>query len=353
MPLDPSIFMQGAALRNQNAQNLQAQLSDAVKLYASGKQKNKDGLDVVKLAEAAAYKKASGLEVTPEEDALAQGWDKIQSSSMALDPLGRPYQKQRSIFGDLAPSSGQPYSSVYGSAEHRPDIAQAASPFPPGFQNGSPEDVLDDPSQFNQMTMPNPDGNGPPMPKGLDMNALQPSPVYKPKSVAEGLDGRLGSDNPEVLKNDIEAQKQIIVDEAKARTDQSIKREDLKKMETDTLPVLQKMLELNEDTVDAPYAGAMQPVMRVGDPSKANAMDSLMQQRTALAAPLAKQLGVNPTDKDFQSTLDRIFNANSTKEGRRQQIQNLIEQTQGKYGIEGQSPAKPDLKSLKDKYGLQ
>ncbi len=116
------------------------------------------------------------------------------------------------------------------------------------------------------------------------------------------------------------------------------------------------MLLLNDETVDAPYAGAMQPIMRAGSvvspqaAQKSEAMDALMQQRTALAAPLAKQLGVNPTDKDFQSTLDRIFNANSTKEGRRQQIQALIDQTNAKYGKK--PSAAPDLGALKSKYGL-
>ncbi len=238
MPLDPNIFFQAAALENQNANNLQSQLAEGIRLYAAGKQKKKEGLDVGKLAEDAAYKKAAGLELTPEEDALAMGWDKIQSSSMALDPLGRPYQKQRSIFGDLAQSSGQGYTPSYSAGEMPTPPPGGAFPDKPSDYNTVP---LDD-AALNELF----EGN---VPKGLDVAQFvdQPEPIRDtPRSVVEGLGGRLDANNPEVLKNDIEAQKQIIVDEAKARTDQKIKQEDLQKTETATLPVLQRMLELND-----------------------------------------------------------------------------------------------------------
>ena len=54
-------------------------------------------------------------------------------------------------------------------------------------------------------------------------------------------------------------------------------------------------------------------------------MARLRQLRLNLAAPLAKQLGVNPTDKDFENTLNQIFNENESKATRRAQINLLID----------------------------
>lgn len=223
MPLDSSIFLQGAALQNRNAENLQNQLSAGLKAYVDSKKK--DGLDIEKLAEGAAYKKASGLPVTPEEEALARGWDKIQSTQLALDPLGRPYNKRQSIFDDLAPASQAPYQPVYS-----PVVSggEAGSPFAPGFQNGSINDAgLNDlqgqtmtPDQLAQAigdVGPNIPTDSPIGKQGLNVEALQP-----PASVAQSLGGRLDPNNPAVLEADIGVAKTIATDKAKIDAENAV-----------------------------------------------------------------------------------------------------------------------------------
>lgn len=120
-----------------------------------------------------------------------------------------------------------------------------------------------------------------------------------------------------------------------------------------TTPLIQKMLDLNEKTLDVPYLDATQGTARILSPEAANAYDEMQQARITLAAPLAKELGVNPTDKDFQASLDRIFNFNSTKEGRKQQILNLLESNQNKantFGLTTPSiePSAPKLLTADD-----
>lgn len=98
-------------------------------------------------------------------------------------------------------------------------------------------------------------------------------------------------------------------------------------------PILQEMIRINQDTFDAPYAGALQgPAKIAGFEKQTTAYDLLKQSRLELAAPLAKQLGVNPTDKDFQASLDRIVDTNSTKASREAQLQQLLNRIQARQG---------------------
>jgi hypothetical protein len=69
-----------------------------------------------------------------------------------------------------------------------------------------------------------------------------------------------------------------------------------------------------------------------------------------LAAPLAKQLGVNPTDKDFQASLDRIFDINASKSSRAAQIEALSNRIKSRMRTIGggeslppELPAQPKL----------
>tara|TARA_A200000159_G_C7208351_1_gene290981 strand:- start:177 stop:794 length:618 start_codon:yes stop_codon:yes gene_type:complete len=86
------------------------------------------------------------------------------------------------------------------------------------------------------------------------------------------------------------------------------------------LPILNEMIKTNRQTLDMPFAELVNAPARIMASDQANAMDSLKQDQLSLAAPLAKMLGTNPTDKDFQASLDQIINLNSTKEGREQQL---------------------------------
>lgn len=85
-------------------------------------------------------------------------------------------------------------------------------------------------------------------------------------------------------------------------------------------PTLEYLLQLNKGTVESPYATAFQPFLKVAGDNRATNLDLMKQARINLAAPLAKQLGVNPTDRDFQATLDGIFDVNATQASREAQI---------------------------------
>lgn len=98
-----------------------------------------------------------------------------------------------------------------------------------------------------------------------------------------------------------------------------------------TLPVIQQLRNFNQGTFHMPYADTppVRAYSRIFGSSEQQAMqtnmDLLKQARTDLAAPLAKELGVNPTDRDFQATLDRIFDSNASQSSREAQI-NALEQ---------------------------
>ncbi len=104
-------------------------------------------------------------------------------------------------------------------------------------------------------------------------------------------------------------------------------------------PLLKTLSDLNEGTIDAPYADAFQPALKMSGSEKATKLDLMKQARLELAAPLAKQLGVNPTDKDFQASLDRIFDIKSSKPSRAAQIQALTARVMSKPNLYSTKPA--------------
>lgn len=89
-----------------------------------------------------------------------------------------------------------------------------------------------------------------------------------------------------------------------------------------TLPIVEQLKEWNKQSPQMAYSSIAQPIRRLipGTSPEEAAVDLMQQARIELAAPLAKQLGVNPTDKDFQASLDRIFDLNATQESRANQI---------------------------------
>jgi hypothetical protein len=126
------------------------------------------------------------------------------------------------------------------------------------------------------------------------------------------------------------------LEEIKARITSKFEQAKKDKSELDTIPVLKDMLLLNEGTIDAPYAGnaAVKVATRVTSPNKTANMDLLQQNRLDIAAPLAKQLGVNPTDRDFQASLDRIVDTSSSKASRAAQLNQLISKIERKQGVQ-------------------
>jgi hypothetical protein len=98
---------------------------------------------------------------------------------------------------------------------------------------------------------------------------------------------------------------------------------------TSTLPIIDQLRQFNAGTFEMPYAdtapvrGYSRIFGSADQQAKQQNMDLLRQARTDLAAPLAKELGVNPTDRDFQATLDRIFDSNASQKSRAAQIDSL------------------------------
>lgn len=92
-------------------------------------------------------------------------------------------------------------------------------------------------------------------------------------------------------------------------------------------PLIQQLTEYNSKSFSIPYSGAIMGVSRVfggkETQEKVTNTDLMKQARLDMAAPLAKQLGVNPTDKDFQASLDRIFNLDASQASRQAQIEAL------------------------------
>lgn len=101
-----------------------------------------------------------------------------------------------------------------------------------------------------------------------------------------------------------------------------------------TIPIIEELQNLNDQSPTYAYADLQQPFRKAwpGTSPEEAAVDLMRQARLDLAAPLAKQLGVNPTDKDFQASLDRIFDISATKESRQQQINALKRRIENKAG---------------------
>lgn len=121
-------------------------------------------------------------------------------------------------------------------------------------------------------------------------------------------------------------------------------------------PLIADLYALNENSPDMAYAGVTQPLRRLvpGTSKGELAIDRMQQLRLEVAAPLAKQLGVNPTDKDFQASLDRIFDIEASKESRKQQIQSIANRIKRRQAQLSGSPEAPteelDLNALLNKY---
>lgn len=132
-------------------------------------------------------------------------------------------------------------------------------------------------------------------------------------------------------------------------TKQAVTAADSNASDAQTIPVIEQLKEYNANGFDMPYSDAALPLTRLvpGSDTQKKVMNTelMKQARTELAAPLAKQLGVNPTDRDFQATLDRIFNVNSSKESRAAQIEALEQRIRAKRKSRGQEvmPASESL----------
>lgn len=152
-----------------------------------------------------------------------------------------------------------------------------------------------------------------PAPQGMPVAQQQ---ATTPEVVRDGQDPFMASLSP---KGKVELEKQQIAERMRERKDKRQKE----KISKSGVSLVDTMLKYNEKTGSGAYQGLKQPFKRsVGD-KEAKAFDLLSQTRLRLAAPLAKQLGVNPTDKDFENTLNQIFNENADRDTRESQLLNV------------------------------
>lgn len=402
MPLDPSIFYNFAALNQRDNENLVKNIGNSVENSMKQKQFDKQyklaereaaskGLDLEKLASGALIKQNMGQNLAPEEMAALKAFDTMNMTKLAQGPDGNYRRVNASIFGsspqggfDLgaaaAPTGfvpGQPVPSVQ--SEPLPDTFIGGTNLPPVAADiganpnaGMVQDDLPtiDPNSpyaqktqelggFNLGALPKPAVSDAQFdaatPTGFNLNATKPrQPIQVPPELAG---------NPNAAQKYLEAaasaEASLPLEVAKVQATEGAKadakNQEKLQAENDTLPILSDMLKQNAKTNQLPYASVAQPLVRFANPEQGNNMDLLKQNRLDMAAPLAKQLGVNPTDKDFQATLDRIFDETASGESRNLQIQNLInkiERRQGKEPTkfnEGKKPMPIEGKKVRQK----
>ena len=328
MPLDASLFLQAAQLRAQQNAALQQNLQNAANTYVQGQQQDKDNafkqqqldimgqeakaksiLDIDKIGPTLYAAKLGGQQLTPEQDATLNAWGNIRNSEMTQNPVtGLTYSKNGALPG-----------LNVGRMTTNPSPMPTAKPYmQPMGQDISPITIPDRPP----VSVDFPDGSAAQVPpvsrETLNIKGLASPPALPMPA------------NPVQANDTFKTQNDIAAAGAKARAEAMAKLDadqiSLGLTDKKTLPIIDAMLRINEGTPDIPYAdtGIGRAVLRtVGNKEKSTNLDLLRQNRLDLAAPLAKQLGVNPTDKDFQSTLDRIVDLNSTKESRTSQLNNL------------------------------
>lgn len=335
MAIDPNIFFQGAALRQANDARLQNTFETLAKTFMDRRAQQ---LKMEQDPDYIGSKIAAGQEITPQQQAIMRYRDTEQrvknaqidpnTGTMVLGPslfdslapksTDMPYQVQSPLFKSPSSSFAPPAAPMNGM------INGAGSPMPPlpktagGFVNDLGGDLMVPPvgDNYAEVSQMSPDQRL--AARTNPSSAALPTPQ-----------------NPLQEKMNYQAQLDIGKEAAKAEKEREIKLKDQTKTDMDTLPILRDMLVLNNKTVNMPYAGTgiAQFGTRALAPKASMYMDLLQQNRLDLAAPLAKQLGVNPTDKDFQATLGRIFDANATKESRAAQIQNLIDKIERRNNI--------------------
>lgn len=139
MPLDPSIFMQGAQLKAQNDARTQSIIGGFFDKLAANKQKQID----LEKAKATDYEgsamrvlqaKAQGVAPDPEDLVRAKAYGEFQSMQNAIDPYGNVYSKNRNIFETMgAPSTPPAYKSPYEPENY--GINPAGGAMPPSVGN--------------------------------------------------------------------------------------------------------------------------------------------------------------------------------------------------------------------------
>jgi len=338
-------WMAPAQAKQLEQAQFQDMLGKAISSYQQGKeldlkrrQMEMEGIDVQKVAENALVKQNMGMELTAKEQAAIQTMGQIGRPQVYTDSFGQQV---------VQPS---PWASLTGTPSPMP---QGGNGQFAGMVGGDMPPITQD--QFNA---PYPSQGKTPLglpltadmvggEAGIDMNRINAARVENANRVNSPapdlkVEGGLAGTPRGAL---MEAEAALKFQGEKAKIDYE-KNKDIEidmfkeiSRNNKAIPLIQDMISQNRKTVNLPYAESLQVGTRFLSSDQADAFDLLNQNRLELAAPLAKALGVNPTDKDFQASLDRIVNLNSTKEGREKQLKNLLARMSKKDG----APEKPQL----------
>lgn len=179
----------------------------------------------------------------------------------------------------------------------------------------------------------------------------QPSPLNNTTALPGFLQGTRGGEmqqyeeKKELSKEERAFQRQKELKKFEKDLASEDKKAELFASDQNAIPLIKDMIKFNRQTIDMPYADLLKMPTRLLSSDQAKALDLVNQNRLELAAPLAKALGVNPTDKDFQASLDRIVDLNAGKESREAQLKNLLSRIEGKLGIE---PQKTEFMSVEE-----
>jgi len=156
MPLDGSIFFQGAAMQNQNARDLQNSLAGAVGAYGDYKKKQGEAPDLEKAAQEFVYRSQAGLPIPDDIRAAAQAYDTLRSTEQMAGPYNEPIAKYKSLFGGAIPAgTGYQSTMMPDTAMQEPAITYDAPPAGGAMPNISApkrgsSDTMD---QFNLVPM--------------------------------------------------------------------------------------------------------------------------------------------------------------------------------------------------------
>lgn len=135
MPLDASLFMQYAALRDSQNKQLQASIGSGLdsayknKALKIEEEKAKNaGFDLDKLATPALIKMQMGETLTPQDTAILKAWDLSETRKLAPDATGNYRKINASIF-DPGMGSGKPQGFDLGNIAPVPSVESMPSSF--------------------------------------------------------------------------------------------------------------------------------------------------------------------------------------------------------------------------------
>jgi len=335
-----SILMQGAANNAQQA----AQRDSMVTGFFDKLAKSKE-FDVEKEIEGAKLAAAQGKPFTERQMIAVDVYDRGNSDKIVQNPITGdmynpyvPLAQRLGMRGSMVDNLAQLPRVQAKSQYDAPMMAE--SDMAPAPQGGASMPV---PAQGQPLPMYIDDGSIPPMNVEDINNALSGSAVgnqvqsgsqmmgNSPPSAYEaaGLPAPSNTKQAqELYQAQLDIQKAGAVEEQKKKAALDITKESKKIEQTAqdsmAIPVIERMIARNDKTLNIPYAEALQGVSRA-IPNKdiqdhVNNIDLIKQDQITLAAPLAKMLGVNPTDKDFKATLESIVNLNASPESRKLQL---------------------------------